>query len=153
MTDTQLCEAIATGLRAYSTSPLSAMEVHCWSQLGYEDPNGYVIVAPINGEEITQAIGNHTQAGYTLCDDLRVGIRAVITFADTAANRQSIETVCSQLRYWLRSNRQVTVSGETTQRATNVTWTYGTMGEAGSPGHKRYCEVNVTYRKPTEAVG
>ncbi len=153
MTDTALCEAIATGLRAYSTSPLSTMEVHCWSQLGYEDPNGYVVVAPVGFEEVSQGIGNHTQAGYTLADDLRVGIRAVIVFADTEANRQKVETLCTQIRYWLRSNRQVTAGGQTTQRATNVTGTYGTMGEAGSPGHKRYCEVNVTYRKPTEAVG
>ena len=152
MTDTALCEAIATGLRGYSTSPLSTLEVHCWSQHGYEDPNGYVLVAPMSGEEVSQGIGSHTAAGYVLTDDLRVGIRAVILFADTAANRQSIETLCTQIRYWLRSNRALTAGGQTTQRATNVTWTYGTMGEVGSPGHKRYCEVNVTYRKPTEAV-
>jgi hypothetical protein len=153
MTDTQLCEAIASGLRAYTTSPLSGLEVHVWSQLGYEDPNGYVLVAPISGEEVSQGIGSHTAAGYVLTDDLRVGIRAVITFADTEANRQSVETLCTQIRYWLRSNRQLTAGSQKTQRATNVTYTYGTMGEAGSPGHKRYCEVNVTYRKPTEAVG
>lgn len=153
MTDTELCEAIASGLRGYATAPLANLEVHCWSQLGYEDPNGYVIVAPMSGQELSQGIGSHTQAGFTLVDNLRVGIRAVITFADTAANRQSIETLCTQLRYWLRSNRQLTSGAQTTQRGTDVSWTYGTMGEAGSPGHKRYCEVQVTYRKPTEAVG
>lgn len=151
MTDTELCEAIATGLRSYSTSPLKDMEVHCWSQLGYEDADGYVVVAPVAGAEVSQAVGSHVTAGYTLVDDLRVGIRAVITFSEN--NVTTIEQVCGQIRYWLRAGRQVTAGAQTTQRATNVTWEYGYLGEAGSPGFRRYCEIRVTYRKPTEAVG
>ncbi len=153
MTDTELCEAIATGLRAYSTAPLSDVEVHCWSQLGYENPTGYVLVGPDTGEEVSQGIGPHTAAGYVLADDLRVGIRAVLVFADTAANRQKVESLCTQIRYWLRSNRQLAAGGQTAQHAGKVTWTYGFEGEVGKPGHKRVCEVNVTYRKPVEAVG
>ena len=152
MTDTQLCEAIVTGLKAYATAPLANMEVHCWSQMGYEDADGYVVVAPVEGNEVSQGIGSHTIAGYHLVDDLRVGIRAVISFADTAANRQDIERVCSQIRYWLRSNRQVTAGSETAQRGFDVSWNYGTIGEVSSAGEHRYCEVQVTYRKPVEAV-
>lgn len=152
MTDTELVDAIVTGLRAYTTSPLSDMEVHAWSQMGYEDADGYVLVAPVAGEEWSQAIGPHTAAGYVLMDDLRIGIRAVIAFADTSANRLAVETMCQQLRYWLRTNRQVTAGAQTTQAAMNVAWTYGTMGDEQSPYLKRYCEVQVTYRKPVEAV-
>jgi hypothetical protein len=152
VTDTELCEAIATGLRAYATAPLADMEVHCWSQLGYEGESGYVVVAPVEGAEVSQGIGSHTAAGYNLVDDLRVGIRAVIVFAETAANRQSIETVCQQIRYWLRANRQVTAGAQTTQRNTDVSWTYGTLGEDASDDSKRTCEVQVTYRKPVEAT-
>lgn len=152
MTDTQLCEAIATGLRNYATAPLANMEVHCWSQIGYEESDGYVVVAPVSGQEVSQGIGSHTAAGFVLVDDLRVGIRAVITFAETAANRQAIERVCQQIRYWLRANRHLTVDGETTQRAMDVEWSYGSIGDVASPDLKRFCEVQITYRKPTEAT-
>lgn len=152
MTDTQLCEAIEAGLRAYPTAPLADMEVHCFSQLGYEGDDGYIVVAPILGEEVGQGIGSHLTAGYNLTDDLRVGIRAVIKFADTRANRQKIERICQQIRYWLRSNRQVTADGETTQRNFDVRWEYSYEGEGNSQYLKTVCEVNVTYRKPVEAV-
>jgi hypothetical protein len=128
------------------------MEIHWWSQLAYSCPNGHIVVAPDEGEEVSQGIGSHTDAGYTLTDDLRLNIRASILFADTETNEIAISAACQQIRNWLRLNRQITTGGQTTQRAGKVTFKYGFEGERGQPGHKRICQVNVTYRKPVAAA-
>ncbi len=144
MTETQCAEALATLLRAYATAPLKDCEVHVQSQIGYEDADGSVTVLLASGREVAEAIGDQFK------DEVSFRIVGVIPFADTEANRQSIETLCAQIRYILRDNRTLSAGGELAQRNQDITWEYG-FASVGDQT-QRQCTVNVVYRIPQTAT-
>ena len=148
MNDYELIEAVAAGLRAYATAPLSACEVHEWDQPGYENTTGLVVVRIAEGAQEHIAIGDTSES---LQDDIALEIVGMMPEADTQANRRSMVTLREQLVDWLRDNRTLSAGGEltTTNAQEPIRWSYGTTGEGDKV--RRICVVRTVYAKTPDA--
>lgn len=139
MTETELAEGLAALLRAVDTPPLSTLEVHVQSQVGYEDEDGSVTVYIVGGREVPEAIGQQ------FADEVHLRMIGLIPWADTEANRRLSETLCKQLRTILRGdNRWLAAGGQVSTRNSDIAWDYGYA--ATNDLAKRTCQVDVTYR-------
>jgi hypothetical protein len=142
MTETDLIEGLATLFRANVNEPLASCEVHTWPQIDYEGAAGYVELSFVSGREVFEAIGNQA------ADEVSLRIYAELKFADTEANRQSIETLCAQIRFILRTaaNRRMSTDSGLATLNRDIRWEYGF--NADGQVIKRYCTIWVTYRLP-----
>lgn len=149
MTDYELIVSLATALRAYSTAPLANCEVHPWSQIGYEDSDGSVIIEPANGGQGHIAIGDGTGS---LMDSIGLVIFGYLPHADTATSNANIGLLRAQIVSVLRNNRTLAVGDESarTNARDRIGWTYGRY--ADGPKLMNFCRVTVTYEYEPDAA-
>ena len=148
MRDDELIDAVAAGLRAYATAPLSTCKVHAWDQTGYEGTAGHVVVRIASGSQTHIALGDTYQS---LEDTVAFEIIGILPEADTAVNRRNMVLLREQIVDWLRDNRVLTAGGHDTltNAESSIDWTYGTSAEGDKL--RRYCTVAVTYSKQPDA--
>ena len=146
MTTTQLVEALAVKLRASTDSPLADLEVHVMPQLALEDPDGSVVVDIAEVSQIGIAIGEQLE------DTASLIIEGRIPFADTEANRQSLENLAEAIVKVLRENRRISAGDGIARTNADgpITWVPGF--DADRDDLMRTCNVTLKYRKTPDDV-